>query len=82
MSERQVATASPLALNSVQLHLLRLFSNPMTDMELAEVKALLVEYYDKKMSDELDDIWKKRRFSQKTMDDLLEKHPKCLFPLA
>ena len=64
------------ALNPVQLHLLKMFSMNMSEIELSELKAMLVAYYDEKMSDELDEIWEKRGFSQKTMDGLLENHPK------
>lgn len=53
-------------LNPVQLHLLELFSKNMTEKELNEIKEILVEYYRKKVDEELDAIWEKRGFTKES----------------
>ncbi|MDX1943260.1 MAG: hypothetical protein SFU99_22030 [Saprospiraceae bacterium] len=66
--------ATQHGLNPIQLHLLRLFAKEMTNKELEEVKTLLMEYYDQKVSEEVDAIWEKRDMSAETMEELLNKH--------
>lgn len=50
-------------LNKVQLHLIELFSRPMSEQELLEIKALLVQYYVQKADEELDKSWAKQGFT-------------------
>jgi len=50
-------------LNQVQLHLIELFSRPMTEQELLDIKELLVQYYAQKVDLELDEFWKKKGFT-------------------
>ena len=56
-------------LNPVQLHLLELFSKDMTEQELFEIQALLVQYYAGKVDDELDHIWEKRNYSPESFHE-------------
>lgn len=53
-------------LNPVQLHLLELFAGNLTDEDLQEIKTLLVQYYSKKVDEELDQIWDKRHYTIET----------------
>ena len=53
-------------LNPVQLHLLELFAGGMTEKELLEIRTLLVQYYSKKVDEELDQIWDKRHYTSET----------------
>jgi len=53
-------------LNAVQLHLLQMFSKNMTDNELIEIKKLLSNYYFKKVEEEVDAFWAKKKFTQET----------------
>lgn len=43
----------PHKLNDVQVSLLRMFSRDMTEQETADVKRLLVSYYDEKLQTEI-----------------------------
>lgn len=67
-------SASQTGLHPIQLHLLQLFSKEMSDQELEEVKRLLMEYYDQKVTQEVDDIWESRGMTDETMDALLYTH--------
>lgn len=66
--------ASQTSLHPIQLHLLQLFSKEMTEKELEEVKVLLMEYYDQKVTQEVDAIWESRGMTNETMDALLNTH--------
>lgn len=53
-------------LNSVQLHLLELFSKDMSENDLLEIKELLVKYYKDKVENEVESFWKKKNFTKET----------------
>jgi RecB family endonuclease NucS len=61
-------------LNMVQIQLLQLFARQMAENELAEVKAMLVAYYDRKITEEADKLWEQRGMSAETMNELLNTH--------
>lgn len=61
-------------LNAVQLHLLKMFARPMSEQDLLEIKALLSNYYAKKVDDESDKLWEEKGLSQQSIDDLLNAH--------
>ena len=61
-------------LNEMQLHILQLFSKPMTKKEMQEIKDLLVEYFDKKVQKEMDKIWKEKKLSQKKINEMGNSH--------
>lgn len=50
-------------LNQVQLHLMELFSHPMSEQELLDIKELLVRYYSQKAEVELDKVWQEKGFT-------------------
>ena len=60
--------AQPTAtkLNPVQLHLMELFSRPMTEQELLDIKELLARYYAQKADVELDKVWEKKGFTRES----------------
>jgi hypothetical protein len=61
-------------LNPIQLQLLNLFSREMSEKELAEIKAILMDYYDQQAQTEIDKIWEQKGMNQQTMEDLLNTH--------
>lgn len=61
-------------LSNAQLELLKLFSRPMSDAELVELKTLLGKYYAKKVTEETDRLWDERGYTQETMDKWLEEN--------
>ncbi|GAB3991063.1 hypothetical protein GCM10028807_20060 [Spirosoma daeguense] len=65
--------ALPEKLNSMQMHLLRFFSeHPVSEQETEEIQRLIVTYYAQKADARMDEIWSKRALTQKDMDDILE----------
>ena len=67
-----VANLASTRLNPVQMHFLHLFSRPMSEQELKELKMLLVEWYDRKAQEEMDKLWEERGLSNETMDEILK----------
>ncbi len=61
-------------LNMVQIQLLQLFARQMAENELADVKEMLVAYYDRKITEEADKLWEQRGMSSETMNELLNTH--------
>ena len=53
-------------LNPVQLHLLELFTKDMSDKELQEIKTLLVQYYQHKVEEEVEDFWNSKNFTNES----------------
>jgi hypothetical protein len=72
MTAQAIQTVSPLGLNPIQMHLLHLFSHKMSDVELSEIKLLLVEWYDRKAQEIMDEIWEKRGLTNHAMEAILE----------
>ena len=55
-------------LNSVQLHLLKVFSKNLDDNSLNDVKKLLSDYFYKKVVELADAEWDVRNYSNEIMD--------------
>lgn len=55
-------------LNDIQLHLLKMFSIPVEDNILRDVKNLLSDYFFNKLVSNADAVWEQRNYSNKTMD--------------
>ena len=62
------------AMNSTQLHLLRMFSYNKDEDSLNELKEALFKYYCQKMDEEGKRIWKEKNMSNEQMHDLLNTH--------
>ncbi len=58
---------------NAQLEILKLFSRPMSDVELVELKTFLGKYYAKKATEEADRLWEERGYTQKTMDEWINE---------
>ena len=58
-------------LSNLQIELLQMFRYNLTDSQLEEVKKILVEYFAKMASDEMDKLWKKNQWTNATMDNWL-----------
>ena len=61
-------------LNSVQLHLLRLFAHDISQHELADVKKLLSDYFVRKADEEMARLQQKKPTTQADLDALLNAH--------
>lgn len=57
-----------LPLNSTQLEILKLFSQPLDEVELKEIKALLVKHLSEKLTRKIDAIAEQKNYTQKDFD--------------
>jgi hypothetical protein len=51
-----MVTTQPSKLNTVQLHLLKMFARPMNEQDLLAIKSLLSAYYAQKVDEESERI--------------------------
>ena len=63
-----------LPLTNLQLELLKLFSNPVSNDELLEIKDLLVQYFANKAMDLADEAWEKNKWNEKDEKQFLKAH--------
>ena len=63
-----------LPLTNLQLELLKLFSNPVSNDELLEIKDLLVQYFANKAMDLADEVWKNNKWNEKDEKKFLKDH--------
>lgn len=60
-------------LNKTQLEILKLFSQPLSDEDLLEIKALLVKHLSEKLTRKVDAISKQKGYTQKDFDSWLNE---------
>ncbi len=60
-------------LNDVQLMLLRLFSRPMSVEEMANIRKLLLDYYEQQLQKELDTVILQKGIKRSDFEELLQK---------
>ena len=58
-------------LNEVQLELLKLFAEPISEEELLEVKNLLVKWRFQKLKAAANQVWQEKGWTEKDMNELL-----------
>jgi cellobiose-specific phosphotransferase system component IIB len=68
-----MVSAKQTPLNDVQMTLLRLFSRPMTDHQMREVKDLLMAYYSKMLQQEVDKAIAEKGITDEQIDAVLYK---------
>lgn len=51
--------------------MLRLFSRPMSDQEVLEIKHLIVDYYAGRIDGEVDELWESGKVNQQLLDERL-----------
>ncbi len=61
-------------LSNLQLELLRLYANNISDQQLFEIKLLLANFFAKQASDALDKLWKTQNFTDNTMIEWTNEH--------
>jgi len=60
--------------NNVQLEILKLFSADLSEMELEEVKRILLEFKFKRVTALADEAWEKKGWTNEDIDQLLHSH--------
>ena len=68
-----MVTQSP-PLSNIQLELLKMFSYPMPEQQVSEIKQLLAKYFAEKLTKELDHLWDENDWTNETMDSWLNEH--------
>lgn len=61
-------------ITNLQIELMKLFSYNLEEQQLIEIKELLAKYFAEKASVEMDKLWDKRRWTNKTMDKWAKEH--------
>lgn len=60
-------------LNEVQLMLLKLFSRPMSQEDIEEIRNFLMNYYEKMLHKEVEEVIDKKNITRADFEDLLNK---------
>ncbi len=58
----------------MQLELLKMFSIPLKEDQLKEIKALLSRYFAEKATEEMDALWDANNWSDETMREWAQEH--------
>ena len=61
-------------LTNLQLELLKMFSLPLKDDQIREIKALLSRYFAEKASEEMDKLWDENKWTDETMRAWYQEH--------
>lgn len=61
-------------LSNIQQELLKLYSTNIPDKQLVDIRLMLSDYFAKEVDNELNQVWKERKWSDKTIQDWKEKH--------
>jgi len=68
------AVVSKAPMNSIQLHLLKMFSFSKSDESLKELQSVLFEYYRKKLRAQTDEFWTNNNLDSSKMDEIMYGH--------
>ncbi len=69
-----MSTALKQPLSNLQLELLELFAQQVSNEDLVAIKKMLTDFFAQKAMDEADKLWDERQYSQRTMDTWLNTH--------
>ena len=61
-------------LSNLQLELLRLYGNGVSEENLREIKTILAKYFAGKASDAMDKFWDEKELNEQTMIDWTNEH--------
>ena len=61
-------------MNSVQLHLLKMFSFTKSDESLKDLQSVLFEYYRKKLRAQTDEFWTNNNLDSSKMEEIMYGH--------
>ena len=70
----QTATVHHQPLNSIQLHLLKMFSFTKREEGLQELQSVLFEYYRSKAKEQTNEFWEANNLSAATMEEIMYGH--------
>ena len=61
-------------MSNLQLELLRLYGNGVSEESLREIKAILAKYFADKATDAMDQVWDEKGLTEQTMIDWTNEH--------
>jgi hypothetical protein len=61
-------------MSNLQAELLKLYSNNLNDKDLNEIKLILGNYFAKKATDAMDEVWEKQSLSKQDMINWTTEH--------
>ncbi len=61
-------------MSNLQLELLRLYGNGVSEESLREIKTILAKYFADKATDEMDKVWEEKNMTEQTMIDWTNEH--------
>ncbi len=61
-------------MSNLQLELLRLYGNGVSEESLREIKTILAKYFADKATDAMDNIWEEKGMTEQTMIDWTNEH--------
>lgn len=65
-------------MSNLQLELLRLYGNGVSDESLREIKAIIAKYFADKATDAMDQVWDEKSLTEQTMIDWTNEHNRAL----
>ena len=74
MEATMEATVANEPLNSVQLHLLKIFSFAKSEEGLQELQSVLFDYYRNKLVVQTNEFWKKNNLDSSKMEAIMYGH--------
>jgi len=74
MEATMEATVANEPLNSVQLHLLKVFSFAKSEEGLQELQSVLFDYYRNKLKVQTNDFWEKNNLDNSKMKEIMYGH--------
>ncbi|HDN26561.1 MAG TPA: hypothetical protein ENG03_05610 [Thioploca sp.] len=67
----------PSVLSHLQLELLKLYANDISDKQLIEIKLLLANYFAQQASDAMDQLWETQNLTPETMIEWTNEHDRA-----
>lgn len=61
-------------MSNLQLELLRLYGNGVSEENLREIKTILAKYFAEKATDAMDNVWSEKGLTEQTMIDWTNEH--------
>ena len=61
-------------LSNLQLELLRLYGNDVSEETLLEIKKVLAKYFADKATEEMDKVWEEKNLTEQDMIDWTNEH--------
>jgi hypothetical protein len=71
---RQHRVKTPSILSNIQLELLKLYANNISEKQLIEIKLLLANYFAQQATEAMDELWETQNLTAETMTEWTNEH--------